>query len=123
MEIQPLFVVLHSEDPDRLIAFYDEVVDLTARFDLVPGAFAVDAAAPIGLIVEGHSEVHGVAAEPQRVMLNFSVGDATSEARRIAAQGVTFVREPYEEPGVGVFATFTDPDGNYCQLVQLYEEQ
>jgi predicted enzyme related to lactoylglutathione lyase len=123
MEVQPLLVIVHSEDPDRLIAFYDEVVDLVPRFDLAPGGFAVGLDAPISLIVEGHSEVHGSAKEPQRVMLNFSVDDAASEARRIADRGVTFIREPYEEPGVAMFATFTDPDGDYCQLLQLYGER
>ncbi len=77
--------------------------------------------AAICLIVEGHSEVRGAAKEPQRMMLNFSVDGAVAEADRLGQQGVTFIREPYEEPGVGMFATFTDPDGNYCQLVQLYE--
>ena len=77
--------------------------------------------AAICLIVEGHSEVRGAAKEPQRLLLNFSVDDAVAEAGRLGGQGVTFIREPYEEPGVGMFATFTDPDGNYCQLVQLYD--
>ena len=76
--------------------------------------------APVCLIVEGHSEVRGAATEPYRMMLNFSVDDIAAEADRLRQQGVTYIRDPYEEPGVGMFATFSDPDGNYCQLVQLY---
>ena len=120
MQFQPLFIALNSEDPDRLTAFYQDVVGLTPRFDLVPGAFAMSGDAPVCMIIEGHSEVLGSAQDPHRVMLNFSTDDAVAEARRLQGQGVTFVRETYEEPDVGIFATFTDPDGNYCQLVQLF---
>ncbi len=120
MQVQPLLVALNSEDPERLTAFYKDVVGLIPRFDVVPGAFAMSEEAPVCLIVEGHSEVRGAAKDPHRMMLNFSVDDTAAEAGRLRQQGVTFVRESYEEPGVGMFATFTDPDGNYCQLVQLY---
>jgi predicted enzyme related to lactoylglutathione lyase len=120
MQFQPLFIALNSEDPDRLSAFYQDVVGLTPRFDLVPGAFATSEDAPICMIVEGHSEVRGRSTNPHRMMLNFSTDDAAAEARRLQGQGVTFVRKPYEEPEVGMFATFIDPDGNYCQLVQLF---
>lgn len=120
MQFQPFLLTLNSEDPDRLTAFYRNVVHLTPRFDLVPGAFAMSEDAPVCLIVEGHSEVRGTASEPQRMMLNFRVNDAAAEARRLQELGVTFIREPYEEAGVGLFATFADPDGNYCQLIQLH---
>ena len=120
MQVQPFLVTLNSEDPDRLTAFYEDIVRLIPRFDLIPGAFAMSEDAPVCLIIEGHSEVRGTAKDPHRVMLNFSVNNAVSEARRLQQQGVTFIRETYEEPGVGMFATFVDPDGNYCQLVQLY---
>ena len=120
MQLQPLFIARNSEDPDRLSAFYQDVVGLTPRFDLVPGAFATSEDAPICMIVEGHSEVRGRTRNPHRMMLNFSTDDAAAEARRLQGQGVTFVRKPYEEPEVGMFATFIDPDGNYCQLVQLF---
>jgi predicted enzyme related to lactoylglutathione lyase len=52
-------------------------------------------------------------------MLNFVVQDATSEQRRLKSRDVEFVRDATEEPGVGLFATFVDPDGNYCQLIEL----
>jgi predicted enzyme related to lactoylglutathione lyase len=120
MQFQPFVIALNSEDPDRLTAFYEDVVRLTPRFDLVPGAFAASMDAPIGLIIEGHSEVRGAARDPHRLMLNFIVDDAALEARRLQQRGVTFISEPYEEPGVGMFATFADPDGNFCQLVQLF---
>ena len=113
-------VTLGTYDADRLIDFYREVVGLDPLFDFTPGAFALTGEESPVLIIEPHSEVSGQAKEPARCLLNFVVGDMAAEAARIRAAGVTFVAEPYEEPGVGMFATFADPDGNLCQLVQLY---
>lgn len=115
MDAQTLIVLLHSEQPDRLISFYQDVVGLETNFDL-PLAFNVGGAR---VIVEPHSAVRGPAKEPERVMLNFVVADAAAEQGRLIGQGVTFTRQAYEEPGVGLFATFRDPDGNYCQLIEL----
>ena len=116
METQSLIVLLHSEQPERLISFYQDVVGLETNFDLTAGAFNVGGAT---LIVEPHSEVHGPANEPARVMLNFVVADAVSEQARLTGRGVTFTQQAYEEPGVGLFATFLDPDGNLCQLLEF----
>jgi predicted enzyme related to lactoylglutathione lyase len=68
-----------------------------------------------------HSDVRGSAKDPHRILLNFSVNDVKAESGRLKTAGVPLVRDAYEEPGVGMFATFVDPDGNYCQLVHLYE--
>ena len=119
MHSSQFLVILHSERPDVLIDFYKDVVGLKPRFDVTPGAFSTGATSAFDLIVEPHSEVRGAASEPQRVMLNFVVDDALTEQRRLKSQNVPFVRDAAEEPGVGVFATFCDPDGNYCQLIEL----
>jgi hypothetical protein len=50
MPIQPFLLTLNSEAPDRLIAFYRDIVQLTPRFDLVPGALATSKDAPTCLI-------------------------------------------------------------------------
>ena len=111
--------MLHTEQPGRLIDFYEDVVGLAPKFDVTPGAFNTGSAALLDLIVEPHSDVRGAAREPQRVMLNFVVDDAVAEQRRLESHDVRFIRPATDEPGVGLFATFTDPDGNYCQLIEL----
>ena len=100
-----------------LIAFYEHTVGLEPCFDVAPGAFK--AGDTMALIIEGHSEVHGASGEAHRVLLNFVVEDATAEQARLEAAGVRFRQQAYEEPGVGMFATFQDPDGNLCQLVEF----
>lgn len=119
MEIRQFIVNINSAAPDRLVAFYRDVVGLRPRFDFAAGAFGAGSGAAIAIIVEGHSEVRGETKEPERVLLNFLVDDAVMEHHRLEQEGVRFVRAVYEEPGVGRFATFVDPDGNYCQLVEL----
>jgi predicted enzyme related to lactoylglutathione lyase len=119
MQANRFLVILHTEDPQRLATFYKDVVGLEPRFEVTPGAFNTGRSDFVDLIVEPHSDVRGTAREPQRVMLNFVVDDALAEQRRLKAHDVPFVRDATEEPGVGLFATFEDPDGNYCQLIEL----
>jgi predicted enzyme related to lactoylglutathione lyase len=119
MDVQHLIVTLNSKDPEALVAFYRDVVGLTPADDGPPGSFMVGSSAMFSFLVEGHSEVSASTQEPQRTYLNLAVGDIAAEEARLRAQGVPFPAGAYEEPGVGWFATFTDPDGNYVQLVQF----
>ena len=118
MNVSQLIVTLNSEQPERLVAFYKDAVGLEPRFDITPGAFAVGDAL---LIIEAHSAVTGQVKEPERQFLNFVVADAVAEQDRLAARGVPIVQPAYVEPGIGVFVTFADPDGNYGQLLEFRE--
>lgn len=121
MHVAQFVVIIHSENPERLIEFYRDVVGLAPAFDVVPGAFMAGSSSFVSMIIEPHSEVSGRSQEPHRVLLNFVVGDAHEEQRRLKGAGVEFVRDATMEPGAGIFATFPDPDGNYCQLIELRE--
>src|SRR5690606_33641342 len=71
------------------------------------------------LYVDGHSETHGPTKEPQRVLINFSVGDLKAEQQWLKGYGVQFIREEGREYWGGVFSTFLDPDGNYLQRLEF----
>ena len=114
MDVNLFNVNICSEQPERLIEFYANVVVIPPLPQVSAGAFRVGGAA---LLVDGHSEVKGQAKEPQRVLLSFSVGDVAEEQKRLEAAGVEFVRPATREPWGGLVATFLDLDGNYCQLV------
>ena len=103
-----------SQQPEKLIEFYRDVVGLPPLPQVSPGAFRTGGAA---FLVDGHSEVKGKAKEPQRILLSFSVSDVAAEQERLQAQGVEFVRVATKEPWGGLVATFLDLDGNHCQLV------
>lgn len=108
---------LTSERPERLIAFYRDVLQLTPEPEIGDGAFVVGGTS---LLIDGHSETIGKAKEPQRVLINFFVNDIGSEQARLEAQGVEFIRDKGREYWGGVISTFRDPDGNYLQLIEFH---
>ena len=106
---------INSEQPQRLQKFYSEVVGLPAQEGMGEGALNAGGAI---LVFDGHSEVHGDAADPQRHLLNFMIDDLADEQARLESQGVKFIRTAGKEYWGGVISTFLDPDGNYCQLIE-----
>jgi predicted enzyme related to lactoylglutathione lyase len=52
------------------------------------------------------------------MILNFHVEDFASVQARLEAAGVVWTVAP-EERASGRFARFTDPDGNYLQIIQF----
>ena len=110
-----LFVAINSSDPERLRAFYRDVVGLEANPELGPGAFRAGAAS---FAIGEHSEVTGATKEPERVLYNFFVDDAAAEQAQLESRGVKFTRAAEREEWGGIIATFTDPDGNYMQLIE-----
>jgi predicted enzyme related to lactoylglutathione lyase len=119
MQVEQFVVNVNSAQPEEMIAFYRDKLGLTVNADVGSGAFMAGSASFIALIIEGHDAVRGATKEPERVLLNFFVADARAEQERLEERGVTFTRPATEEPGFGIVATFQDPDGNYCQLMQM----
>jgi predicted enzyme related to lactoylglutathione lyase len=115
MKVNSFILNITSEDPQRLGAFYRDVVGLAANAQIGENAFD---AGGTPFIIDGHSEIKGAAKEPQRALINFFVDDLAAEQRRLEGQGVTFVRTAGREDWGGVISTFLDPDGNYCQLIE-----
>jgi predicted enzyme related to lactoylglutathione lyase len=72
-----------------------------------------------GLTVGAHSEVHGTNTEPGRLIFNIETPDVKGDFATFKAAGAIVVREPYnfEMAPDAWIATFSDPDGNYFQLV------
>lgn len=116
MQVEEFTVNLTSAQPEALIAFYRDVVGLPPHPAHPNRAFAVAGAT---LRITGHAEIRGPAREPARVLLNFFVADLAAEQARLEAAGVTFLRSAGREAWGGLISTFTDPDGNYCQLIEV----
>lgn len=114
MNVTAFNVNVCSDNPERLAAFYADVVGLPRMQQIGPRAFI---AGQTGFLVDGHSEIAGEAKEPQRVLLTFTVDDAAAEQARLEGAGVRFVRPATREPWGGRVATFVDLDGNYCQII------
>jgi predicted enzyme related to lactoylglutathione lyase len=112
------FVVnVTSDQPHRLVEFYRDVVELPPNPQIGDEAFLVGEGS--SFVVDGHSETHGMAKEPQRWLISYFVEDVEAEQARLKAKGVSFVRELGVEWWGGIISTFSDPDGNYCQIIQF----
>jgi predicted enzyme related to lactoylglutathione lyase len=120
MNVENVIVNLNSPNPERLISFYSGVVQLPPREGMGPGAFSLGGDS--SFVIDGHSDVRGQAERPERVLLNFVVGDIASEHERLASAGVKVVRDKGREPWGGIISTFEDPDGNYFQLMEYRPE-
>lgn len=73
----------------------------------------------VRLTVAVHDDVGGPATDSDRLMVNFEVFDIERVVDRLSAAGVVFERLPEQESWGGWVATFSDPDGNVLQLLQM----
>ncbi|HZP58375.1 MAG TPA: VOC family protein [Dehalococcoidia bacterium] len=116
MEVTGFVVNVTSENPERLKEFYRDIVGLQPNPDAGEAAFNVNGSM---FIIDGHSETKGPAKEPQRVLIDFFVDDLAKEQKRLEEKGVKFFRTAGKEFWGGVISSFTDPDGNYVQLIEF----
>lgn len=64
-----------SEQPERLTAFYRDVVGLERQEGMGDGAFQAGGGA--NFIIDGHSDTKGSTKEPQRALIDFFVNGRT----------------------------------------------
>lgn len=117
MQVSDFLLNITSEDPDRLYAFYRDVVGLPIKEGMGERALQMGSAT---LAFDGHAETNGPAREPSRFLFDlFIESDVKAERERMEALGATFIRKEGVEYWGGVISTLVDPDGNYCQVIQF----
>ncbi|SCG48958.1 VOC family protein [Micromonospora halophytica] len=105
-------VVIGSNDPDRLAAWYR-----AAFLPDAPEGYAIEFAG--GRWIFAHrDDVAAQPAEPGRVILNLYVEDIRAVESHLETLGVTWIRK-VEKGGPGMIGTLEDADGNYLQLVEV----
>ena len=119
MKVTSFNLNVTSEHPERLTAFYRDIVGLDPAEGMGDGAFKVAGA---HFLIDGHSDTKGDNPAPQRTLINFFVEDLAAEQARLEAEGVKFIRTAGKEYWGGVISTFLDPDGNYAQLIEFKPE-
>ena len=112
-------LMLWTDDVDRLAAFYRDVVGLKQRSARQNRVSFGSPDSAFRLNIAKHSEVHGRAQEPKRMMLNLGTDDIHADHARLKERGVPFLRPPEKEGWGGWTATFTDPDGNIVNILQI----
>ena len=108
-----------SEDLNKLLPFYRDVVGLPVRINSPEFVVFGEAGAPT-LGLGTHSEVRGRNADPARHMVGLMTDDVKADWKRLKTAGVEFVEDP-KDYGTLWIATLKDPDGNLVQLLQFKE--
>jgi predicted enzyme related to lactoylglutathione lyase len=112
-------MLLASTDPDRLHAWY--VAALEPEEDTKVDQYRILRFGGFNLVIDSRADIAERNPEPARVIVNFDVPDARAIVARMDDLGTTWVAELEDRDG-SLFATATDPDGNYVQVIQLSEE-
>lgn len=109
-------ILIGSENPDRLAAYYARLFGEPTWNDGGYTGWMVGAGA---VTIGPHSEVTGSNTQPGRLIWNIESSDVAGDFERFKAAGAVVVREPYGFEGApdSRIATFSDPDGNYFQLM------
>ena len=109
-------ILIGSADPQRLVAYYTA---LFGKPEWAEGPYTGWRIGTGGIMVGPHDQVTGSNTQPGRIIWNIESADVGGDFERLKAAGAAVVREPYNpgEAGDASIATFSDPDGNYFQLV------
>jgi predicted enzyme related to lactoylglutathione lyase len=112
-------ILLASTDAERLHAWY--AAALEPEEDTKADGYRVLTFGGFHVLIDSRTDVSDENPEPGRVILNFDVTDARTIAARLDDMGAEWVAELEDRDG-SLFATATDPDGNYVQIIQLSDE-
>jgi predicted enzyme related to lactoylglutathione lyase len=109
-------ILIGSENPDRLAAYYTKLFGEPTWND---GGYTGWMLGGGAVTIGPHSEVTGSNTQPGRLIWNVESQDVAGDFERFKAAGALVVREPYSFEGApeSRIATFSDPDGNYFQLM------
>ena len=111
--------LLSSAQPKKLVAFYRQVLGHAPNWEEGEySGFENDGC--FTLVIGPHSKVHRQNSNPERIIFNFETADVKGDFERVKQlDDAKVVAEPYKMEDNQDFwiATFSDPDGNYFQLV------
>ncbi|SIR65607.1 VOC family protein [Williamsia sterculiae] len=102
---------LRATDPSALGAWYRDRLGLA--FDHT-GMWRQDAGPTVFGFFASDTDYFG--SRTQQTMLNLRVDDLGAVVERLRREGVTISSPPEVMPGVGVFASIVDPEGNRIEL-------
>ena len=110
-------VMLWTDNLDSMLTFYRDRIGLPVHS--IHADFVAFELGKVRFSIGLHSEVHGMARDPYRVMIHLGVLDIHKTYDQLLAAAVEFIRAPEQEEWGGWVATFRDPDGNLVQLLQV----
>ncbi|MEK7592666.1 MAG: VOC family protein [Patescibacteria group bacterium] len=117
-------ILIWSEDYKALADWYQTTFNLKVAETIIhPNDTGIRFEFPEGgvwLWIGQHSGIHGKNKDGARIMFNMNVASVREAFKYLKDKGVTVIAEPFKAPTFDkYFATFTDPDGNYFQIIGL----
>jgi predicted enzyme related to lactoylglutathione lyase len=112
--------ILVSNDPDGLARFYAEALDLSLAREEHAG-LAAHWGVDIGTIhfgIHPPSNFNRTRTGKGSAVLAFDVTSLSECVSRLESLGAACIQPPHDE-GFGMVASFTDPDGNQFEVVEL----
>lgn len=119
MKTSRVKISIYSEDPDRLIKFYEDAFGFkTERKIDIPNDYGyfIKLMDNVELFIGKHSLVQGKLDDSLRHIFDLQVPSVNKAFEKVKKNGdIHVVAEPYEAP-CSWAATFLDPEGNCWQL-------
>jgi len=113
-------ITFHVSDLKKAAKFYKEVLGLEKKYEFSSYVGFECGEVEIGLIPKLREREQAAPLSPSA---EFLVDDVEKFYRELKNKNVKFVKELHEEPWGGKQATFTDPDGNILEIVQINWEK
>jgi catechol 2,3-dioxygenase-like lactoylglutathione lyase family enzyme len=109
-------ITFYVSDLKRAAEFYEEVLGLEKKYEYSSYVGFECGSVEIGLIPKAKEEQK---LSPLSPSVEFLVDDADKVYIELKSRGVKVIKELHDEPWGGREATFTDPDGNIMEIVQI----
>ena len=109
-------ITFYVSNLEKAAKFYEEILGLEKKYEYPNYVGFECGGVEIGLIpkLKEREKVN-----PSSPSVEFLVDDVEKFYNELKNKGVKFVKELHEEPWGGRQATFTDPDDNVLEIVQI----
>lgn len=109
-------ITFYVSDLKKAVEFYEETLGLEKKYEYSSYAGFECGGVEIGLVPRPEECKHFA---PKPVAVEFLVENVEKFYEELKNKGVRFTRELHDEPWGGRQASFTDPDGNVLEIVQI----
>ena len=113
-------VTFYVSDMAKAKKFYEETLGLEKKYEYSSYVGFECGGVEVGLIPKLEE---GQKVSPLSPPVDLLVDDVERVYNELKQKGVKFIEELHEEPWGGRQATFTDPDGNVLEIVQINWEK
>lgn len=109
-------ITFYVSDLKRAKKFYEQTLGLEKKYEYSSYVGFECGGVEIGLVPKLEE---GQKVSPLSPPVDFLVDDVERVYDELREKGVKFTKELHEEPWGGKQATFTDPDGNILEILQI----